>query len=527
VPGAYFDPVRVDRVIRALMRLRHTQAKWAGRPLVPDVWQVAYVIAPIFGWVRVNDDGRVVRVIREAYVDVPRKNGKTTIASGLLLYLAFADDEPGAQVLTVAGSKDQAQNAYRPAKLLAEKSPDLRAAGVRALRDQIVRDADGSFVKVAASVGDLLHGANLSGAVVDELHVHKTPDVLDAVESGTASRDQPLVLVITTADAGGKLTVYAAKRDFVERVARGAIKSPTTYGVVFAADEDDDPFAESTWRKANPGYGISPTREFMVAEATKAKESPVNLARFLRLHLGLRTKQETKYIDLGAWDRNASMVDEARMAGREAYGGLDLASVSDLTALTWVFPDDVRGGYDVLFRVWLPEMALPALDKRTAGNASAWVRNGYLRLTPGDVTDYDYIRTQVERDLEAFDVRTIGFDPWNATQLAIDLEAAGAPMVRVRQGFVTLSPPTKEVLRLILLGKPETPMLRHGGHPVARWAVDNLSVALDAAENVKPDKARAVDKIDPFAALVTAVSEAMTRTPAAVSAYATGDLTVI
>ncbi len=524
VPGAYFDPERVDSAIRALMLLRHTQGKWAGRPIVPDPYQVAYFIAPVFGWVAPDDNGLIVRIIREVYFEVPRKNGKTTIASALGLVLAFADNEPGAQVLMVAGSKDQAQNAYRPAKLIAEHSPELRAAGIRPLREHIVRPSDGSFVKVAASVGDLLHGANIHGSVVDELHVHKTPDVLDAVESGTASRDQPLVIVITTADAGGRNTVYAQKREYIEKVASGTISAPATWGVVFAADDDDDPFSEVTWQRANPGYPVSPTKAFMEAEANKARDSLVNLARFQRLNLGIRTKQETRYFALDVWDANAGTVDEATLAGREAYGGLDLASVSDLTALTWVLPDDERGGYDVLFRAWIPAETLRDLDKRTANAASAWVAAGYLQVTPGNVTDYDFIKAQIQDDLETLDVRSIGFDPWNSTQLAIDLTSLGAPMVKVRQGFVTLSPPTKEVLRLLLLGqKADAPMLRHGGNPVARWAVDNLRVAVDAAGNVKPDKAKAAEKIDPFAALVTAISEAMTRTPKQTSAYEDDD----
>lgn len=507
-PGAVFDPARVDKVIAALRVLRHTKGKWSGKPLEPAGWQVAFVIAPVFGWVAPDDDGRMCRIIRNAYLDIPRKGGKTTLSSGLGLYLCFADGEHGAEVLAVAGSKDQAGNAYRPAKLICENSPQMRAGGIKPLQAQIARPSDGSFFKAVASLGDLIHGSNIHGAIVDELHIHKKPDVLDAVESGTGARDQPLVIIITTPDEGKPNSVYATKRSYVDRLARGVIKNPRQYGVVFAANESDDPFIEATWRRANPGYGVSPTKAFLEDEARKAKDSPVNLARFMRLHLGIRTKQTTRFLQLTEWDRNAGMVAEPRLAGATAYGGLDLGSTSDLTSLCWVFPDG-GGGHDVLWRYWAPEASLPELDKRTAGGASVWVRNGWLAVTPGNVTDYAFVKAQTLRDLDAFEVTEVGFDPWNATTLTNDLVAEGAPMIEVRQGYASLSPPLKEVKRLLLEGTHEAPRLRHGGNPVSRWMVDNLAVAMDPSGNVKPDKGTAADKIDGVSALVTAMARAM------------------
>ena len=341
--------------------------------------------------------------------------------------------------------------------------------------------------------------------------------VIDALESGTGARDQPLVLVITTADAGGQLTPYAQRRAHVEQLCSGAIKSPTEYAVIWAAPEGADPHSIVTWRLANPGFGVSPTEAFMRAESDKAKTSPVQLARFLRLNLNVRTRQQTKYIDLAAWDRNKGSAPELMLKGAKAYGGLDLASVSDLTALCLLFPRG-DGGYRALWRYWVPEDALPALDKRTSGNASQWVDDGWLTLTPGNVTDYEYVKAQLKLDAEAFDISCIGFDPYNATQLTTDLANDGLKMVKVRQGFLTLSRPTKELQRLILSGKRSKPMLEHGGNPVTRWCVDNLAVEVDAAENVKPSKRKAGDKIDGFAALVNAMAEAMAEQPAE-SAY--------
>jgi phage terminase large subunit-like protein len=262
----------------------------------------------------------------------------------------------------------------------------------------------------------------------------------------------------------------------------------------------------------------------MQAESDKAKASPANLARFLRLNLNVRTKQETKYLDLRVWDRNASLVHEADLDGRQAYGGLDLASTSDLCALAWVFP--AESGFDAIWRLWTPEANLEPLDKRTNGAASQWVREGFLTATPGNVADYDYIQTQINRDRERFDVRGIAYDPWNSSQLVNDLVGDGAPMVKTRQGLVTLSAPTKELQKILLSGTVEKPMFRHGGNPAVRWQADNFAVAMDAAGNVKPDKARAGDKIDAIAAAINAMSLVLALAPKKKSIYESGEFVV-
>jgi phage terminase large subunit-like protein len=496
VPGARFDPERVDKVIKSFRLLRHTKGKWAGKPLDPDPWQVAYILAPWAGWIRFDEDaGRWVRIIRELYVDLPRKNGKSTTLGGIAIYMTAADGEPGAEVLAAATTKDQAGFVFAPVKSLAENAPALKKH-LRTYATKIIHPASASYFQVISSVADAQHGANIHCAVIDELHIHKTPDLVDVLETGTGSRDQPLTAAITTADDGKPNTVYDQKRRRVEQLAARVLKDPTVYGVVFAAEKTDDPFAEETWRKANPGFGISPTRSYLVKEAAKAQDSPAALSRFLRLHLGIRTKQVTKYLDLGAWDESAGMVDESKLVGRACHGGLDLASVSDVTALCWDFPAD-NDRHEVIWRFWIPEDNLEKLDRRTAGAASVWVRNGWLDLTPGNVIDNDFI-------VETFDVRTVGFDPWGATDVVRRLGDEGLTCVPVRQGYGTVAAPMKELLRLVLARR-----YVHGGNPVMRWMVDNLAVRMDPAGNVKPDKATAADKIDGVAAAVTALRECM------------------
>ncbi|WP_431040061.1 terminase large subunit [Streptomyces sp. P9-1] len=521
--GAVFDPDRVDRVLKSFHLLRHTQGKWAGRPLDPDPWQVAYIIAPVFGYVRWDDEAEGhVRIVRKLYVDVPRRNGKTTLSGGIAVYLMAADSEPGAQVYAAATSEKQARYTFDPIKTIAERAPALKG-NVKAFTKKITHPASGSYFTVVSSVAEALHGANVHGGIIDELHVHKSPDLVETIETGTGSRRQPLVVIITTADEGKQESIYDRRRQYVEQLARGALHDPDTYGVVWGADETDDPFAEATWRKANPGYGVSPSAAYLRGAAAEAQQSPADLAKFLRLHLGIRTKQSTRFIRLEDWDGNAGMVDEEALRGRDTWGGLDLASTSDLCALCWLFPNDEDGTLDALWRFWTPEDNLKALDKRTAGAASRWVREGWLTATPGNVADYDWIREQIRRDRDKFKVRSIGYDPWNASQLTNDLVSERAPMVKVRQGFATMSPVLKEIQRLVLQGTPEAPALRHGGHPVVRWCVDNLAVAMDPAGNVKPDKANSGDKIDGVSALATAMAEIVARPPRRKSRYAEED----
>lgn len=511
VPGAFFNPDLVDKAINALTSLRHTQGKWAGQPLAPDTWQVAYLIAPVFGWVHVNREGKTVRIIRSIWIEIPRKNGKTTLAAAIALLLAFGDGEKGAQVYAAAASRGQAELAYNPAKLIAEKTPAFRRAGIKAWKKEIIKRRDGSFMRAVASVGDLIQGTNPNGYIADEVHIHKGPEVIDALESGVGARDQPLGMLISTADDGRTHTVYALRRKEIEELCSGTLVNPTKAGVIFAAPKNANPHKEETWARANPGYPVSPTYEFMAAESDSAKASEERLARFKRFNLNIRAGQESKYIPLGIWDRNAGRVDETELKGMTCFSGLDLASVSDLSAACHVFPHG-DGTFTAIWRFWTPEDNLVQLNQRTSNAANDWVKRGFLTVTPGNVTDYNFIEADLVADSESFDMRGFGYDPFGATQLVGNLQDVhGLPMVKVRQGFYTLSQPTKEVKRLLLKGTRLDPQLRHGANPVMRWMTDNLAVEYDAAGNVKPTKSaaggKARNKIDGWAALVTAMSE--------------------
>jgi phage terminase large subunit-like protein len=372
-----------------------------------------------------------------------------------------------------------------------------------------VHRKSGSTFQAISAIADAQHGANIAGAIIDEVHLHKDAELVETIETGTGSRSQPLIFMITTADDGRPNTIYARKRRRIEQLADGALHDPTTYGVIWAAarseaDLTDDPFSADTLRRANPGYGVSPTAEYLERAAQKAKENAAELGTYLRLHLGVRTRQTARFIPLGLWDASAGMVDETRLDGRDCWGGLDLSSVEDLTALVWLFPDRDGDRYEALFRFWLPEDRLPNLSRRTAGAADAWVRQGFLKLTPGNVIDNEAILHTVDDDARRFDVQTMGYDRWGATDVVRRLGEQEMTCVGVGQGYASLNAPTKELLRLVLLRK-----LVHGGNPVMRWMIDNLSVLYDPQGQVKPDKANAADKIDGVSATITALSEAM------------------
>lgn len=528
---ARFDPEAVDKVLRTFAHLRHTKGKWAGKPLTPDPWQVAYVLAPVFGWVHRNDDGRWVRVVTKLFCEVPRKQGKSTVCGGIGIHLTCADGEAGAEVIVGATGLRQAGYVFDPVKTLAQKSPSLRPH-VKATGRKIVHRASGSVMECVPAIADAMHGGNLHGGIIDELHLHRDAEYIEAIETGTGSREQPLISFITTADDGQTTTPYARWYDLVEKLAERIITVASSYGVIWRAEETDDPFDEATWRKANPGAGISPSIRYLREAAEEARNDPTKLAGFMRLHLGIRTGLAKRYLPLDAWDRNAGMVDRAVLAGRACWGGLDLATTSDLTALCWVFPDDELGGYDLIWRHWIPERAFKALDERTSEQAKVWRRLGLLTVTDGDVTDYSFVRRDINADRELFDVRGIGYDRWNSSQLCVDLENEdAAPMVKIGQGFASLSAPLKEIKHELLSGHDghdgrPAPRLRHGGNPLVRWQVTNLRVEEDAAGNVKPSKKRSMDKIDALSAATDAFALAIERAGAGRSVYEDDDLEV-
>jgi phage terminase large subunit-like protein len=525
-PDVELDLHRVERVLDFFLLLRQLIGRHAGRRFVLLDWQVRYFVAPVFGIV---DRTTRRRVIRTVWFEIPRKNGKSTLCSGLALYLFAADREPGAQVYTAAGDRGQAGIVFGPCRDMAAGSPELaRKLGKGIRRHYLEHPRTGSILRALSSDGARQHGLNVHAAIVDEVHVHKSPDLIDALETGVGSREQPLVVFITTADEGTDGSIYATKREYLEGIVAGTIVDRSFYGVVFGVDhtaEGFDPFARDTLIAANPGADVTVLLEYLEAKAAEARQSPSQLNRYLRLHLNVRTKQSVRWLPLDRWDAAAGVLDlDNAFRGRPTYLGLDLSSTTDFTAAAFLTPlvDDDGGhaeGYAIHVLHWIPEERAEELERRTAVPLTRWHDEGWLRFTEGNVVDYAQVRADIRAEAELLGaVITEGaYDPWNATETVLEMQNAdGYTMVPIRQGYASLSAPAKELERLVMGSTPDAPLLVHGANPVLRWMADNVEVHQDPAGNIKPtkpDRRKSAKRIDGIAAVVNALARAMLRPP--------------
>lgn len=506
VEDVWFDPSRVDRVIEACHSIKQFQGDWYGKPIDLMPWQVAFLIAPVFGWVTHDRDGVEVRYYREFWTEVPRKNGKTTLTAALMLYLAFCE-EHGSQAILCASNKDQARLAYEPLMMAVNASPSLQDAGIRAWRSKIERRADNATIKAVASVGASLQGTNPNAYLIDECHVIKDLDLITALETGVGARRQPLGAFITTADASmGAMTPYSIRRDRAESDCR---KAPNRrYVCIFAARQEDDPFSEDTWRRANPSWGVTVTKTSMEVAADAARDNPADLAEFLRLRLNVRTKQRERYIDMHHWDdcKQSRFRTVEDMAGRPVVVGMDLASVADLSALCYLtprLPSDPPDTplWSAVWRVFTNRDNMKKLDRRTLGAASRWEEMGLLTVNPGNVNDFHAIRDQILADDKIVRLEALGADPWNAHSLLTELHEVGLPVVKVQQSYTGMSSATKKLQQIVYQHE-----LGHD-NPIADWCCDNLAVQTDANGNVRPAKHESGEKIDPIVALIIALSQ--------------------
>lgn len=540
-PDVVYDPARVEKVVRTLAQFDQIKGRWAGRPLRLLDWQFLYEIAPVFGlvrWHKIDDDqargdnqdgGEYRRIIRTAWLEKPRKNGKSTECSGLGLVLAFADDEPGAEVYAAARNKDQARIVFTPAKTMAERcGPLRRKLGPRGIQRNLLENPSTSsiFRPLASDLGGSLHGLNVHGGIVDEVHVHKSPDTIDAIETGTGSRTQPLVLFITTADEGVTGSIYDTKRSYVEALESGHAVDESFYGVVFAASPEAielRPFETSTLIAANPGVGYTVELDYLRGKAREAKSSPAQLNRYLRLHLGKRTKQSVAWFTMTQWDAAMGITpEEAEWRRAVAYAGIDLSATTDFTAAVIVAPDPQNeGGYIGRALFWLPEARLEELEKLTGVPLRRWADEGWIHLTEGNVVDYSKFREDLSAEVARLGctVSEVGYDPWNAAETVQEMQTQRRnpyTMVPIRQGYASLSGPSKELERLVMGSTPEAPLLRFGWNPVLRWMADCVEVMQDPSGNIKPtkpDRRKSAKRIDGIAALVNAISRAMLRAP--------------
>ena len=496
--GLRFDREAGDRVVRWVERYcHHFTGEWAGKRIVLEEWQ-REVTREVFGWMR--EDG--LRRFRTAYIEIPRKNGKSTWSAPLGLYLMVGDGEPGAQVFASATKRDQAKIVWGSALQMVRRSPDLRAV-ITEYHSALVDEANAARFEPLGADSKTLDGLNPHGNIVDELHAHKDRGVWDVLDTAMGARRQPLTIAITTAGLFDPTSIGWEQHDYATKVLEGTFDDDAFFAYIAAADEGDDYFSEETQRKANPNYGVSVKPDYLAAQAAKAQRQPSFLNEYLRLHLNVWTAQASRWLSLEQWDRLATRVDLESLRGRVCFGGLDLSSKLDLTALVLAFPED-DGSVLLVPRFWLPEDRVKEELLKGHAHYQNWMQGDHLIATPGAVIDQEFIRSEVNKLSSMFDLRELAYDRWGATALATRLaEDDGRPLVEFGQGYRSMSEPAKDFEGRIISGR-----LRHDGNPVLRWCVSNVTVRSDPAGNIKPDKETSTGKIDGVVAAVMGLARA-------------------
>ena len=494
--GRSFCPA--DNLCAFIERLPHVKGPLAGESITLEPWQI-FILSTVFGWVK--SDGK--RRYRRSYIEVPRGNAKSTLSSAVALYMLAADGEGGAEVYSLATTRDQARIVFGDAQTMARRSAGFRsrfAVNVGAHNMHVL--ASGSKFEALSAEGSTLDGLNIHFGCVDELHAHKTRTVYDVVETGTGKRDNSLLWVITTAGSNRAGICYEA-RTFVTKLLNGVIEDDTQFGIVYGLDDGDDWTTENALVKANPNWGISVRPEILGPLQAKAMQLPSAVNNFKTKHLNEWVNADTAWMDMRAWDAcGDSSLDIEAFTGQPCWVGLDLASKTDIAALMLMFQHpEISDAYVVFGKYYLPEDTVQA-----AGNSQypGWMRTGRLTVTPGNVIDFGWIEADLLDLVLRFAVQAVAFDPFQATQLSTRMLAEGLPMIEVRPTVLNFSEPMKTLEALVLQRK-----LVHDGDPVLTWMASNVVAHLDAKDNIYPRKERAENKIDGIVALIMALSRAI------------------
>lgn len=498
-----FDERKASRVIRFIECLKHTKGEFHGKPFKLLPWQ-RKIVNEVFGTVRDDDPG--IRQYTQAYIEIAKKNGKSELGAALALNMLVNDDEMKAEVYSCASDRQQAGIVFDVAVDMVKQSPALRKRiKIIPSTKRMVFQPTGSIYQVLSSEVATKHGLNVSACIFDELHTQPTRALYDVMTQGSGdARKQPLWIFLTTAGTDRNSIcweVHSKAMDILE----GRKPDPRFYPVVFGLPDDADWQDEKNWYLANPSLDYTITIDKVRDAYRKALETPADENMFRQLRLNQWVKQSIRWMPMDRWDACAGVVIERDMEGRLCYAGLDLSSTTDLTTLVLVFPpEDESEPYVVLPFFWLPDETLTLRVRRDHVMYDVWERQGFLQTTEGNVVHYGYIQQFINEIGERFNIREIAYDRWNATMMVQALEDDGFTMVPFGQGYRDMSPPTKELMRMVLEQK-----LVHGGHPVLRWNMDNVFVRTDPAGNLKIDKQKSTEKVDGAVALVMALDRAM------------------
>lgn len=547
--GCWFDTQAATHVINFFKGfLRHSKGQWADEPFAPLKWQEDEVLRPLFGWKR--PDG--TRRYHTAYIEIPKKNGKSTLASGLSLYGLMADDEPGAEIYSAAATRDQASIVYREAATMVKKSPGLisKITLQESVKHMAFAKTNSIYKALSADAGSN-EGLNIHFLIMDEMHAQRDDRFWNTLMYGGAARRQPLQVIITTAGVDQDSLCYEYHQKAMQ-IIEGTLQDDSFFAYVKSAEWAmrrldaeikrlqalqqqgqaaylppdmqaqlealeakkglvwEDPVV---WKEANPSLGQTISLESFREDFLKAKQSPRLQNAFKRYRLNLWTETEEQWLSTEHWAACGQPIDEDELVGQACYAGLDLASTSDLCALVLLFPD---AGNAVLPFFWVPRETVMALLEKGDSTYKLWADQGYLLTTEGNVTDYDVIHAYIKELAERFDIKEIAIDRWNSSHLQTQLVADGFTVVPYGQGYASMNAPAKELERLILAHE-----LRHSHHPVMTWTVANVAKEEDAAGNIKPSKSKSKKKIDGVVSLTMALGRSMVREMTQGSVYDT------
>ena len=515
--GLSFDEDAANHAIQFSSFLHHSKGEWAGQSFVLAPWQ-QFIVGNLFGWKRADGTRR----FRTAYNEVPRKNGKSTLSAMIALYLAFIDGEPGAEVYCAATKREQAKIVWDEARRMVEATPALKKRiRVMVARPNLSSEATASKLEPLGADSDSSDGLNIHGAIVDEVHAHKTRAMIDVIETATGARRQPLTFYVTTAGYN-RNSICWELRDYATKILETIVNDDTTFAYIATIDIGDDWTAPSVWAKANPNYGISVKVDDLERKCAKAIETPGQQNAFKRLHLNIWTEQAERWLDIARWDACDAPIIDDRLRGQVCYAGLDLSGTRDLTAFVAVFPDPSRESFDVLCRFWIPEDTIEEAERRDRVPYRQWVDAGLVSATEGNVTDFDAVRDEIKLFRSRYQVQEIPFDPWNALQLATQLGSDGATVVQMPQNYSMLSEPSKLLEKLILSRN-----LRHGGNPVLRWMASNVAILHGPNESIWPVKEKSTGRVDGIVALIMGLKRATISEAPKRSVYERRGLTVI
>lgn len=497
-----YDKNRALETIEFMQMLKLTD-DFYGQPFILQDWQHE-ILWDVYG--TINEKG--YRQYRFVYLEIPKKNAKTTTIAGLAIkHLAL--DPPGGQIYACAADREQAGLVYHAACQMIEQDEDLQEIfRITDSKKLITNKETGTFLKVLSAEAYTKHGINPTVVIFDELHAQPNRDLWDVMTFGAgAARKEPLWWVITTAgDDPDRSSIGWETHEYARKILEGEQVDPYWYVKIFTAPEDADIFDEKNWYIANPSLGVTIDIESVRQEAIGAKNdlAKEKLFRWLRLNQWVAVKK-IGWLPLTLWDTTVAKWNPSELIGKKCYLGLDLSSTIDLTAAALLFPpqegiDDWRA----IFEAWIPDEKMKERIKRDGVAYDNWVKQKYLHTTPGNAVDYDFVEARIKALAKQYNVEYLCTDPWNSRMLTQRLGKAEIESLEVSQTIAGMSPGMKELERLMRIGQ-----LTHEANPVARWCFGNVIIVIDGNENIKPMKNKSKDRIDVIVALINAMNIAI------------------